>query len=387
MISNVDKALCRVWAEVDLGAIQENYLLARHDVPKGTKIAAVVKANAYGHGVVAVVKTLQSLPEGQRPDFYAVATAGEAYEIKELIGNTPIVVLGHVLPAEYERVIREEIRIPVDTKNDIEEITAAAKRVGKKAFLHVALDTGMTRIGFEPSRESAMLVAEAAGRKELVVEGLFSHYATADMADVSSSKKQTAQFESFVAMLKEQGVTIPLCHMSNSAGISRAFPYYSMVRLGVCLYGLRPSFEVPATGLRARAAMSFCSRIVRVREVPAGTPVSYGGTFVTEKTTRIATVSAGYADGLLRSQRGGSVLINGKESAILGTICMDQMMVDVTDIPEAEVGMPVTIFGFDGERFLDTDLVAKKAGTIGYELICAVSERVPRIYKKPEILG
>ena len=371
---------CRAWAEIDLSAVKENFAAARRLLPPGEKLLAVIKANGYGHGAVPVAKALLTLPAGSRPDFFAVAAAEEGFDLRRGGIKTPILVLGHILPELYEEAVRLELRLPVDSVDEAAAIGDAARKIGKTALLHVAVDTGMTRIGFPAEVSSAEPIEAITKLPGVSVEGIFTHLATADETDKSRAERQVNSFFTLTAALEARGVKIPIRHVQNSASIASMAPVGDMARLGISLYGLIPSGDVPAGNVGLRPAMALRARVVRLRTVPAGVPVSYGGTFVTGRETLVATVSAGYADGVPRAISGkGCVLLGGRRVPILGRVCMDQFMVDATAIPDVRVGDAVTIFGQDGGCEITADEVAALAGTIGYEVVCGITERVPRL--------
>ncbi|MCQ2423638.1 MAG: alanine racemase [Clostridia bacterium] len=373
---------CRAWAEIDLSAVKENFAAARRLLPTAEKLLAVIKANGYGHGALPAAKALLSLPEGTRPDFFAVATAEEGLDLRDGGIETPILVLGHILPELYEAAVRAELRLPVDSVEEAAAIGKTALKTGKKALLHVAVDSGMTRIGFPAEPSSAEPIEAITRLPGVFVEGIFTHLATADATDKSRAEAQSERFFALTDLLRSRGVEIPIRHIQNSASIASMTPRGDMARLGISLYGLVPSDEVPAKNVGLRPAMALRARITRLRTVPAGVPVSYGGTFVTEGDTVVATVSAGYADGVPRAISGkGEVLLGGRRVPILGRVCMDQFMIDATEVPGAKVGDAVTIFGRDGDCEITADEVASLAGTIGYEVVCGITERVPRVLK------
>ena len=373
-------AACRAWAEIDLSAIRENFSAARRLLPPGEMLLAVIKANGYGHGALPVAKTLLSLPEGSRPDFFAVATAEEGLELRDGGIGLPILVLGHILPGLYADAVRAGLRLPVDSTDEAAAIGDAARKIGKTALLHVAVDTGMTRIGFPAEASSAAPIEAITKLPGVSVEGIFTHLATADETDKSRAERQVKSFFALTDALEARGVSIPIRHVQNSASIASMTPVGDMARLGISLYGLVPSGEVPAKNVGLRPAMALRARVTRLRSVPAGVPVSYGGTFITERETIVATVSAGYADGVPRAISGrGSVLLGGRRVPILGRVCMDQFMVDATDVPGVKVGDAVTVFGKDGDAEITADELAALAGTIGYEVVCGITERVPRL--------
>ena len=366
----------RTWAEVDLDAIEHNFLAARNHLPKNMKLLVTVKANAYGHGAIPVAKLLQN-----KADYFAVAMMDEAVQLRQAGIRTPILILGPVLQPDYERAANHDVALTVSSLAEAKAISACAQRLGTAITVHFALDTGMSRIGFACTREAAKEIAEAASLPGIIPEGLFSHYALADSKDKSYVNLQTANFR---RMQADIGVKFPICHLYNSAAIAELEPEFDMAREGILLYGLEPSDEVDLSRVGGvQPAMSLRSHVSIVKTLPAGTPVSYGCTYVTQKDSVIATVMAGYADGVPRLLSNcGEVIIRGIKAPIVGRVCMDQFMVDVTHIPGVCSGDVVTIFGTDGEASITADEVAAKAQTIGYELICGIAARVPRVYLK-----
>ena len=366
----------RTWAEVDLTAIEHNFQAARNRLPKNMKLLVTVKANAYGHGAIPVAKLLQN-----KADYFAVAMMDEAVQLRQAGIRTPILILGPVLQPDYERAANHDVALTVSSLAEAKAISACAQRLGTAITVHFALDTGMSRIGFACTREAAKEIAEAASLPGIIPEGLFSHYALADSKDKSYVNLQTANFR---RMQADIGVKFPVCHLYNSAAIAELEPEFDMAREGILLYGLQPSDEVDLSCIGgAKPAMSLRSHVSFVKTLPAGTPVSYGCTYVTPKDSVIATVMAGYADGVPRLLSNcGEVIIRGMKAPIVGRVCMDQFMVDVTHIPGVCSGDVVTIFGTDGDASITADEVAAKAQTIGYELICGIAARVPRVYLK-----
>ena len=362
----------RTWAEVDLDALEHNFRAARNRLPKSMKLLVTVKANAYGHGAVTVAKLLEG-----KADYFALAAMDEAVQLRQAGIRTPMLVLGPVLPADYERAARYDVALSVSSLEEAKAISA----LGKKITVHFALDTGMSRIGFACRSEAAKEIAEAAKLPGIIPEGLFSHFALADSRDKSYANLQT---ENFRRMQKLIGVDFPVCHLYNSAAIVEMEPEFDMAREGIILYGLLPSDEVDLSRVGGiKPVMALRSHVSFVKTLPAGTPVSYGCTYVTPKESRIATVMAGYADGVPRLLSGcGEVIIRGVKAPIVGRVCMDQFMVDVSGIPGVCAGDVVTIFGTDGNETITADEVAEKAQTIGYELVCGVAPRVPRVYLK-----
>lgn len=366
----------RTWAEVDLDVIAQNFQTVRDALPKEMKFLVTVKANAYGHGAGAVAQLLKD-----RVDYFALAAMEEAVELRRLGIPTPMLILGPVLPADYPQAAKYNITLAVSSLAEARAISDCAAAMGTKIPVHFAVDTGMSRIGFTCTEQAAKEIGQAASLPGLIPEGCFSHFAQSD----SREDEYTAyQRENFHRMLDMLPVKLPICHLFNSAAIMTLPPELDMVRLGIVLYGLRPSEEVPLPhDGRIRPAMALRSRVSFVKTLPAGTSVSYGCTYVTEKESVIATVMAGYADGVPRLiSNCGQVIIGGVKAPIVGRVCMDQFMVDVTHIPNVKAGDTVTIFGTQGKETVTADEVAEKAHTIGYEVICGITARVPRVYLK-----
>ena len=360
--------------KIDLDAISANFdaIAAKTKVP----VMAVIKADAYGHGAIQVAQLLQD-----RAAFFGVSSMLEATELRRAGLTNPILILGHTPVKAFGTAIREGIRPTIFRLEDAQTLSRAAVEAGIPAPFHFAVDTGMSRIGFPATAESADVCAEIAKLPGLVPEGIFSHFATADCADLSRSRRQAGQFDSFCELLKARGVYIPVRHLNNSAGLMNFDTHYEMVRAGIVTYGMYPSEEVSPELLTLKPALQFLSKVTFVKTLPAGREISYGGTFVTTKDTRVATVPVGYADGYRRSLSGKfHCLIHGKKAPILGRICMDQMMVDVTEIPETQPGDRVTLVGTDGEETITMEQIAAAADSFNYEFVCGISRRVPRIY-------
>ena len=362
----------RTWAEVDLDAITHNFMAARNRLPGDMKLLVPVKANAYGRGAVTVAKHLED-----KVDYFALAAMDEAVQLRQAGIRTPLLVLGPVLPADYERAAKYDVALTVSTLAEAKAISD----LGEKITVHFALDTGMSRIGFPCTEAAAQEIRQAAELPGIYAEGLFSHFALADSKDKSYVNLQT---ENFRRMQKWIGMKFPICHLYNSAAIVDLEPEFDMAREGIILYGLLPSDEVDLSRIGGvKPAMALRSHVSFVKTLPAGTPVSYGCTYVTEKDSVIATVMAGYADGVPRLLSGcGEVIIRGVKAPIVGRVCMDQFMVDVSHISGVCAGDVVTIFGTDGKETITADEVAAKAQTIGYELVCGIAPRVSRVYLK-----
>lgn len=368
----------RVYARIDLGAVEENFRNMKANLAEGVRMIGVIKTDGYGHGAVQIARKIQDY------DYlwgFAVATVEEAMELREAGMIKPILILGFTFPEDYDTVVRNSLRPAVFKLSMARELNEAARRAGVKAPIHLALDTGMSRIGLAATAEGADEAAKIAELDCLEIEGLFSHFARADEADKTSAYEQFDRYQRFAGMLKERGIEIPMKHIANSAAIAE-LPDVQLdaVRAGITIYGIYPSDEVDRSKLALRPVMSLISHIAYIKEVPAGTPVSYGGTFVTSRTTRIATIPVGYGDGYPRLLSGkGDVLIRGKRAPILGRVCMDQFMVDVTDI-EAQEFDQVTLLGTDADETISVDEIGHLSGRFPYELTCDINQRVPRVF-------
>ena len=368
----------RVYATVDLDAVVSNMKSMREAHPATTGITGGVKADGYGHGAVPVARAMDPYVEG-----YAVSNIDEGISLRRHGIKKPILILGVTHSQRFEDLLRYDIQPAMFRLKEAKELSELAAEQGKKAKIHLALDTGMSRIGMQPDRESAKEAAQMAALYGIELEGLFTHFARADEADKSFYQTQFERYQEFLSYLKEYGVTIPVRHCSNSAGIVENLDsnQMDMVRAGICIYGLYPSDEVDRNRVKLTPAMEIKSFITYIKEIAPGTPVSYGSTFVSEHAMRVATIPTGYADGYNRGlSNRGSVLIRGKRAKILGRICMDQFMVDVTDIPEAEEDDEVTLIGKDGEDEITVEEMAACFGGFHYEIICDIGKRVPRVY-------
>lgn len=371
----------RTYAEVSLAAIEHNIDEARKRIGSGTKLLAVVKANAYGHGAVRVARHLQ-----EKVDFFAVATLEEGLELREAGIHKPILDLGYISPAEYEDMILADIRPSIYHLEDAEILSRKAASLGRSAKLHIALDTGMTRIGFQVTEGDADQIREISLLPNLEIEGMFTHLSCADMVDKTYCDGQFEKYDTMLAMLEERNVRIPIRHVCNSAAVMEfdidEKHRYDMVRTGITNYGIYPSEEVKKENMNLIPALAWKAHVIHVKEVAPGIGVSYGATFVTQKpVTKIATVSIGYADGYPRALSSrGRVLIHGKTAPILGRVCMDQMMVDVSEIPDVAVEDVVTLVGRDGEECISIEEIADPSGRFNYEMLCDISPRVRRVY-------
>ena len=369
----------RCYAEISLEAIGHNIREVKKRLPEGVKLLGVVKANAYGHGAVPVASYLEN-----QVDYFATATIEEAIELRENGISAPILILGYVSPSQYGDLVEYDITQTIDSYAQALALEKEAARQNRKAKAHLAVDTGMTRIGFQVTEHDADEAAKIADLPHIELEGMFTHFSCADQEDKTYCSMQMEKYDKMTALLAERGVTIPLRHICNSAGIMEFDDHrFEMVRSGIITYGIYPSEEVKKERLDLIPALSWKSHVIHVKEVGPGIGVSYGATYVTEKPmTRIATVSAGYADGYPRAlSNQGCVLIHGKKAPIIGRICMDQMMVDVTDIPAVQVEDVVTLVGTDGDETITIEEIANPAARFDYEMLCDISSRVTRVYK------
>ena len=362
------------YVKIDLDAIAANFDAVAQKA--GVPVMAIVKADAYGHGAIQVARLLQD-----QCAFFGVSSMLEALELRQAGLTAPILILGRMPLSALPHAVRENVRPTIFHYEDAVALSQEAQNQGKIARFHLAVDTGMGRIGFQPTEEAADLCAEIVKLPSINAEGIFSHFATADCADLSAAKAQAEKFDTFCAMLKDRGIEPPIRHLDNSAGLMNFPHHYDLVRSGIITYGMYPSQEVSPELLALQPALTWLSRVTHVKTLPAGRPISYGGTFVTQRLTVVATVPVGYADGYRRSLSGKFyVLIRGQKAPILGRICMDQLMVDVTDIPGVTLDDTVTLVGRDGEEVITVEQIAAAADSFNYEFVCGISRRVPRIY-------
>ncbi len=369
----------RTWAEIDLNAIRYNFNSVKEKT--NAKIMAIIKADAYGHGVKEIATVLEE--EGVYA--FGVATADEAVELRELGFKQPILLLGVIFKEDYHRIIQKDISITITTYDEAKEISQTAASLSKKAHVHIKLDTGMGRIGFVCGDDDEAVCNEIIKISKLdsiAVEGIFSHMSKADEADKSYANLQFERFTNMCSLLRQKGLDIPLKHIANSASIATLpHTHMDMVRMGIVTYGLNPSDEVNENHISLKPAMTLKTRVAGIKTIEHDSPISYGGRYTAKKGDKIATIAIGYADGFSRilSDK-AQVLINGKKANVVGNICMDQCMVDVTHIDNINIGDEVIIFGTDGNNTITVDSVAHLLGTINYEVVCSVARRVPRAY-------
>lgn len=378
METTISERYFRVCANVSLDAIRDNIQNGKKLLAPGTGMMAVVKADAYGHGAVPVAQGIDDLV-----DAYAVAIPEEGIELRNAGITKPILILGYTAPEMAEAAIRHELSMAVFQSETARAYQKAAQRIGKTARVHIKLDTGMSRIGYACCRESVEDIETFARLPQLRLEGLFTHFAKADELDKTFARNQLKKYLEFAGWLKERGIEIPIRHVCNSAGvIDIPEGDLDMVRFGITMYGMYPTDEVTKERLPVQPAMELKTHISYVKTLPAGVGIGYSGTYVTERESRIATIPVGYGDGYPRGlSNAGRVLIHGKSAPIRGRICMDQCMVDVTEIPEAVQGDMVTLLGQDGEERISAEEIGATVGnSFHYEVVCDIGKRVPRVY-------
>ena len=371
----------RVYAGIDLNAVRYNMESMHKNIKEDTKMIAVVKTNGYGHGAMRISREVEDLPYLWG---FAVATVDEAMELLSDGRTKPILILGITFPDQFESIVEEDIRPAISEFAAAKALSEVAVAKEKMCSVHIAVDTGMSRIGFQVTEESADLIAQIAALPNINIEGIFTHFARADELSKEPAYAQMALFQEMIDMLEAKGVKIPLHHCSNSAGIVE-IPEANMnlVRAGITMYGAWPSDEVRRDIIDIRPVMSLKSHIVFIKDLEAGRQISYGGIYVTESKRRIATIPVGYGDGYARSlSNKGYVLIHGKKAPICGRVCMDQFMVDVTDIPEAKEGDTVTLLGRDHDACITLEELGELSGRFNYEFSCLITPRVPRVYFK-----
>lgn len=379
-LPNIPEYCSRAYAKIDLDAIAYNLCSMQKHISPTARMVGVIKADGYGHGSVQVAKAVEDL------DFlwgFAVATPEEAHKLRTEGIRKPLLILGYSFPYSYEQLAREEVRPAVFRQDSLPFLQKAAETTGKAIKAHIKVDTGMNRIGIAPDETGLRFMEDLMNREGIEIEGIFTHFAGSDQRDKSGAERQLERFRDFTDRAeRELGLKIPLKHCSNSAGILE-MPEANMdlVRAGIAMYGLYPSEEVFRETVKLVPALSLYSRIVYMKTIGAGESVSYGGTFTAERQMRVATIPIGYGDGYPRSLSGrGSVLICGKRAPILGRVCMDQLMVDVSDIEEAAEGARVVLLGCDGRDFVGAEEVGNLSGRFHYELVCDLGKRVPRVY-------
>lgn len=369
-----------VWAEVDLKAIAHNIRELRRITNPKARFMAIVKANAYGHGIIEVAR--QSLENGA--EALGVANIEEGIQLRKAGIDAPVLIFGYTSPVHAKKLIEFDLTQTVYSYETSRALSEAVAAYGKKIKVHIKVDTGMGRLGLlREITDSAVSEVESISRLPMLeLEGIYTHFATADKSDRSYAGKQFEIFMDFLNQLRIAGLEIPVTHAANSAAIiNMPETHLDMVRAGISIYGLYTSEEVDRSIIKLKPAMELKTKIIHLKKVPAGFKVSYGTTYETEKPTTIATVSIGYADGLNRLLSSkGRMLVCGHSAPIVGRVCMDLTMLDVGKIPEIAIGEEVVVFGKQGNTSISVDEIASTINTINYEVVSTVMERVPRIY-------
>ena len=378
MKKEISEKYFRGYATVDLDKIYRNIEKMKEKLNPETGVVAVIKTDGYGHGAVPIAKRIDSICYG-----YAVATVGEGHNLRRHGITKPIFILGYTPKTYYDMVIKEKMLPPIFSLEMAKDFSDAATGLGVEAKINIAVDTGMSRIGYIPSDKAVQEIVEINKLPNIKIESIFTHFAKADYIDKSFADKQFEEFVEFINTLEENGVHIPIHQCANSAAMMEMpKTSLSLSRAGISMYGLYPSEEVDHEAMKLEPAMAIYSHVVYVKEIEAGRGISYGQTFVADKKMKIATIPIGYGDGYPRNlSNKGYVLINGKRADILGRICMDQFMVDVTGM-DVKAGDLVTIAGKDGNEEILIDDLAVLAGTFNYEFVCDLGKRIPRVYIK-----
>ncbi|ALC90719.1 alanine racemase [Bacillus sp. FJAT-18017] len=366
------------WAEISLEAITYNTEQFKKHIGENVKLMAVVKADGYGHGSFRVAKA--ALLAGA--EYLAVALLDEALELRQAGINEPILVLGYTPARSVKKAILGNIELTVFSKETLQEIINQSREMKRRVAVHLKIDTGMTRIGVQTKEEALTLVKMSESADNVLLKGIFTHFANADSEDPSYTAKQFSQFQTVVSFLEKNKIHIPFKHCCNTAA-TMSFPamHLDMVRVGIGLYGLYPDASLKKHTLTLKQAMTLKTKIASLKIVPANQPISYGCTYLPPKESVIATLPIGYADGLSRllSNR-GQFLVKGQKAPIVGRVCMDQTMIDVSDIPSSQFDDEAVIFGQNGNAFQEIDEIARIMETINYEVVCLVGKRVPRVY-------
>ena len=371
------KEYYRVQANINLDAIHDNVKAAKSLTKKGTKLMAIIKADAYGHGAIRVAETLDDIA-----DAYGVAILEEGIELRQAGVTKPILILGYTPAPQYEAMIKYDITTAVFKYDMAKNISDTAVRLGKEAQVHIKLDTGMSRIGFKQDDESLETIKRIAELPGISITGCFTHFSRMDEKDKTKAKEQFKRYIDFTKRIEDAGINIPIKHVSNSAGIIE-MPEVNldMVRDGISIYGMYPSEEVNKDRLKLTPAMEIISYISFIKTLEKGVEIGYGGTYTTKRETKVATIPVGYADGYPRSlSNKGCILINGQRAPIIGRICMDQFMVDVTDIEDVHENDKVTLIGHDKDGYISIEEMADLSGSFNYEFVCDIGKRVPKVY-------
>lgn len=366
----------RICAYIDKDAIKHNFNEIRKSIPENVKIMSVIKADGYGHGATLAAKLLCD-----KCDYFAVAIVEEAISLRKEGIKNPILLLGHTFPEKFEEAILGDVTLTIFTIDEAKLLSETAQRLHKTAKIHIPVDTGMSRIGYLPTEEYADTIKEISNLPRIKVEGVFTHFSTADEEDKTFTKIQAERFMTFKQMLEKRNVEVEIYHSANSGAILQHKNFaFNMVRAGIILYGLYPSEFLSKNSLDLKSAMQLHSHVAFVKGIKKGESVSYGRTFTAENDMKIATIPVGYADGYPRMLSGkGRVIIKGKYAPIVGRVCMDQFMVDVSHIENIKIGDSVILMGSDSGLCVTADEIASLSQTINYEIVCGVSKRVPRM--------
>lgn len=369
----------RIYAKINLDNIAKNIGIVRKKVGDGTRLMGIVKADAYGHGAHEVSRLLCEIGVHD----LGVATAGEAVDLRKSGINSRILILGHIFPEEFASVLKHDIDLTVFDVPSSEKLSDEAVKLGKKAGVYIKIDVGMGRLGFQPDENGEEQIKKLFSLSGLNILGAFAHFPCADSADKTATEKQRQKFFDFTDKIICDGFPLPCRHIYNSAAaISLDGKHGDMVRCGIVTYGLYPSDELNDV-CALYPAMELKSSISFVKDVPSGFTVSYGSTFVTDRPTRIATVTAGYSDGYPRYlSNKGEVLVHGIRCPIIGRVCMDQFMIDVTAVPDVKSGDEITLVGTDGEETISIEDISDPDARFNYETVCLINKRVPRVYVK-----
>lgn len=377
----------RVYAKINLDNVRDNFESIKAAVKEDTKILAVLKTDGYGHGAIPIAKELEG---DERLYGFALATSEEAFILRNSGITKPLLVLSYTFPNAFEELVLKNVSITVFRDDTIDELVDVCRRLSTtehkyKAKVHVKVDTGMSRIGIAPDDNGLSFIKKLIETDEIEVEGVFTHLAKADEKDKNPTFEQINQFRDFTNRIEnELDFKIPIRHISNSAGIIE-FPEanFDLVRAGIILYGLWPSDDVSRDKVKLKSILSLYSQIVYIKTIEKGTPVSYGGTFVADKDMKVATVTVGYGDGYPRGlSNKASVLVSGVRCKILGRICMDQLMIDVSDVPNVTEGDEVILIGGNDSNRITMEELGNISGRFNYELACELGKRIPRVYTK-----
>ncbi len=368
----------RVVAKIDMDAILHNFDEVKNKLKKGTKILSVLKADGYGHNAVQVAKLLLD-----KTDYFGVSIIEEAVELRNSGITKPIMIFGYTSPDQFDELINNNIEQTIFQVDVARKLSHAAFKLGKTAKIHIEIDTGMRRTGFKACPESIDVVKLISELPNIKIEGIFTHFACADFSDKTIQINQRNQFHDFINGLKKRGISIPIIHACNSAAVVDDDEYFDLVRVGLLLYGMFPSDELKKEKLNLIPAMELKTHVIFIKTVEPGCGVSYGQTYTTDKTTRIATLPVGYADGYPRALSSkGRVLIKGKYAPVIGRVCMDLMMVDITEFEGVEVEDEVTLIGMEGGKRITAEEIGALSESFNYEIICGISKRVPKVFYK-----